>query len=115
MFGWLFGRRFDRELRALQGHVLRLAKNVAELSTKLSTAVDAIDASSQAQLQARVMELERALEQFSRTQRKELGALHKQVALLETRDPPEPEPETADDVRARLRAQLPIPKIGKGT
>jgi len=110
MFDWLPGRRFDRILSGFQADHAKLALAVDELRTKLSTA---FEKHGNAALVAQLEELNSALERHIRSTRRELGELHKRVAMANP--PPPPEPETADDVRARLRERLPIPKIGKGT
>ena len=116
MFDALFSRAKTRALHDLQRRVEALVRRVLELSTELSTAIKRIDQSSQAELHARVMDLERAFEKMTQTQRRELGALHRKMAILDGKQlVAEAAPlaaETADAVRARLRAQLPVPKLG---
>lgn len=115
MFGLVSRRRFEREIQALRHALQRINQLLSKQSTDLSTAVESIDKSSQAELHARVMDLERAFERFSNTQRRELGALHRKVAILDKREndkqPPDDKHETPEETRARLRGQLPLPKV----
>lgn len=101
----VFGRAAGRAVAELQREVASLRAEVAKLSTELRTG-------GQAAIVAELAELNAALEKHIRTTRRELGEVHKRQALAEPR--PEPAPETAEEARARLRALLPIPKIGKG-
>jgi len=105
-----FGSAEREQTRALEQRVAALEQALRTSSTELRTA---LERHSNAALVAELEEVSAALERHIRTTRRELGELHKRVAMANP--PAPPEPETADDVRARLRERLPIPKIGKGT
>jgi len=105
MFSWLSTGQLKGDVARLERECARLRLQLQELSTKLSTTAGAA-------LTVRIGELEAAVDALQRSNRRELGRLWKLVGREE--HPPEtPTPaETADATRARLREQLPIPRIG---
>lgn len=103
MFAWLSTGPTKAEFKALQHTVHDLRRSVAELSTKISTTAGA-------QLAIRCGELEAALETLQKSNRREFGRLWK--LLPDTPKEPAAEPETPEQVRARLRSEHNLPRVG---